>query len=310
MKWLQENPFLAGITAFTIVGAGVFAFLLSQALTRSQEATDGYNQAITKLHSLQERVPYPSVENLEKSKAQTAQYREQLLAIRKKLSSMEAPLDMAVGPQRFQDDLRASVNEVAEKAKEAGVGLPADFYLGFSQYANSLPSEQAAPYLARQLTVIKQLVLRLIDFRVQSIDALTRAALVQEGNAAANPQPAQQANGQKKGGNASATPGKVLERAPFDISFTAEQSKFRVAFNSILSDNQFLIIRSVNVENTNQAGPPVAQAEATPATAYTAPAAENAKKDLNVVLGRELVRVALHLEMIDFTDPTPEGASK
>jgi len=308
MKWLQENPFLAGITAFTIVGAGVFAFLLSQALTRSQEASDGYNQAITKLHSLQERSPYPSVENLEKSKAQTAQYKEQLLALRKKLVSMEAPLDTTVGPQRFQDDLRASVNEVADKAKQAGVGLPTDFYLGFSQYANSLPSEQAAPYLARQLNVIKQLVLRLIDFRVQSIDGLVRAPLIQEGNTpAAQQQP--QGNNQKKGGNSPA-PSKVLERSPFDISFTAEQSKFRVAFNSLLSDNQFLIIRSVNVENTNQAGPPVAQAEATPGTAYTATTTENGKKDLNVVLGRELVRVALHLEMIDFADPTPEGASK
>ncbi len=309
MKWLQENPFLAGITAFTVVGAGAFAFLLSQALTRSQEASDGYTQAITKLHTLQERVPYPSVENLEKSKAQTAQYREQLLALRKKLSSMEVPLDTSVGPQRFQDDLRASVNEVADKAKQAGVGLPTDFYLGFSQYANSLPSEQAAPYLARQLTVIKQLVLRLIDFRVQSVDGLTRAALPQEGNApAAQPQP--QGNNNQRKGAPNQAPGKVLERSPFDISFTAEQSKFRVAFNSLLSDNQFLIIRSVNVENTNQAGPPVAQAEATPGTAYTAAPTENGKKDLNVVLGRELVRVALHLEMIDFADPTPEGASK
>ncbi|PTX96315.1 hypothetical protein DB345_11055 [Spartobacteria bacterium LR76] len=309
MKWLQENPFLAGITAFTIVGAGAFAFLLSQALTRSQEASDAYNQAIAKLHGLQERVPFPSVENLEKSKAQTDQYREQVLALRKKLAAMEALLDMSVNPQRFQDDLRASVNEVADKAKEAGVGLPTDFYLGFAQYANSLPSEQAAPFLARQLTVIKQLVLRLIDFRVQSIDGLVRAPLLQEGNTPASPQPA--AANQKKGGNSnSATPAKVLERSPFDISFTAEQSKFRVAFNSLLNDNQFLIIRSVSVENTNQAGPPVAQADATPNTAYTATATETAKKDLNVVLGREFVRVALHLEMIDFADPTPEKASK
>jgi len=307
MKWLQENPFIAGITAFTIVGAGAFAFLLSQALTRSQEASDGYNQAITKLHTLQDRVPFPSVENLEKSKAQTAQYKQQLQALRKKLASMEAPLDMSVGPQRFQDDLRAAVNDVADKAKQAGVGLPTDFYLGFSQYANSLPTEQAAPYLARQLSVIKGLVLRLIDFRVQSIDGLIRAPLAQEG-AAAPSQPAPAGN-QKKGATPQPGGAKVLERSPFDISFTAEQSKFRVAFNSLLNDNQFLIIRSLTVENTNQAGPPVAQPESTPNTAYTA-TADTAKKDLNVVLGRELVRVALHLEMIDFADPTPEGASK
>lgn len=294
MKWLQDNPFLAGLCAVTLVGAGVLGFLLSQALTRYQEASDGYSQAVQKLHTLQNRVPFPNSENLQKSKEVAAQYRTDLENLRRKLQAMEPPINPSVTPQQFQDTLRASVNETVQKATEGGVTLPKDFYLGFSQYANNLPSEQAAPALARQLGLIKDLIQRLIAFKVQSIDLLDRMPLPQESGAA---QPAAQK------GAAAAT--NIIERFPFDIAFTAEQSKFRVAFNSLLGPEQFLIVRALHVQNSNPTGPAIAgAAEQTPASApaAAAPAASSAagQQNLNVILGRELVQVALRLEMIGF----------
>ena len=292
MKWLQDNPFLAGLCAVTLVGAGVLGFLLSQALTRYQEASDGYSQAVQKLHTLQKRVPFPNSENLQKSKEVAAQYRSDLEDLRRKLQAMELPINPSVTPQQFQDTLRASVNETVQKATEGGVTLPKDFYLGFSQYANNLPSEQAAPALARQLGLIKDLVQRLIAFKVQSIDLLDRMPLPQE---SAPAQPAQK-------GAAAAT--SIVERFPFDIAFTAEQSKFRVAFNSLLGSEQFLIVRALHVQNSNPAGPAIAGAEqtptSTPAAAASAASSAAGQQNLNVILGRELVQVALRLEMIGF----------
>ncbi len=292
MKWLQDNPFLAGLSAVTLIGAGILGFLLSQALAQYQETSDGYAQAVQKLHTLQNRVPFPNSENLEKNKAIAAQYKNDLTSFRSKLSAMVPPLNPAVKPQQFQDDLRAAVNNTVEKANQAGVTLPKDFYLGFGQYANSLPSEQAAPALARQLTLIKDLVQRLLAFKIQSIDLLERTSLPQEGNAAA----------QKAAG-----PAKMLERFPFDIAFTAEQSKFRVALNSLLSADQFLIIRALNVQNSSMTAPAIASAggdsaAATPQAAPATASGADSQQNLNVILGRELVQVAVRIEMIEFTE--------
>jgi hypothetical protein len=293
MKWLQDNPFLAGLSAVTLIGAGILGYLLSQSLTQYQEASDGYAQAVQKLHTLQNRVPFPNSENLEKNKALVDQYKSDLTSLRTKLSAMVPPLNPAIKPQQFQDDLRSAVNDTVDKATKAGITLPKDFYLGFGQYANSLPSEQAAPALARQLTLIKDLVQRLIAFKIQSIDYLERTPLPQEATAAA-----------PKAG----APAKVLERFPFDISFTAEQSKFRVALNSLLGSDQFLIIRALNVQNSSPTAPAIATegGDSNAGSPQAAPAGAAGQPNLNVILGRELVQVSARIEMIEFTE-APEA---
>jgi len=295
MKWLQDNPFLAGLSAVTLIGAGILGFLLSQVLTQYQEASDGYAQAVQKLHTLQNRVPFPNSENLEKNKAVADQYKNDLASLRAKLSAMVPPINPAIKPQQFQDDLRAAVNDTVDKATQGGVTLPKDFYLGFGQYANSLPSEQAAPALARQLGLIKDLVQRLIAFKIQSLDFLERTPLPQEGAAAAAKP-------------AAAPAVKVLERFPFDIAFTSEQSKFRVALNSLLSSDQFLIIRALNVQNSSTTAPAIAPegGDSNAGSPQAAPAAGGGQQNLNVILGRELVQVAARIEMIEFTE-APEA---
>jgi hypothetical protein len=294
MNWFRENPFVAGLTAFTVVAVGALAFLASQAMGQYGELADQYTAAVGKLHQLQNRSPFPNQENLQKTKALEAAYKSELTALQNQLTKLEPPLNPEVRPQQFQDDLRAAVTEVTEKATAAGVKLPEDFFLGFNQYVNSPPEDRAAPALARQLAVIKGVVLNLIEVRVQSIDALTRRPLPEEKPAVAN-----------------APKAPIVQRFLFDIAFTGDQSKFRVIFNQLLRNDQFLVVRAVNVANTAQEGPAVNQ-QATAATSVPGiPGLTDSStpetKELNVVLGRELVRVALRLEMIDFTTPAPEA---
>ncbi len=56
-----------------------------------QETSDAYAQAVHKLHTLQNRSPFPSVENLEKSQLLKGQYAEELGALRAQLESMQMP---------------------------------------------------------------------------------------------------------------------------------------------------------------------------------------------------------------------------
>lgn len=298
MNWFRENPFVAGLVAFTVVAAGALIFMTTQAMTQYGEVSDQYTQAVQKLHGLQNRSPFPNAKNIEATKALEKQYSTELSALQQQLVKLEAPLDADVKPQQFQDDLRASVNQAVQRAGEAGVTLPKDFYLGFSQYINSPPDNRAAPALARQLTVINDLVGALIDTRVQSIDALIRRPLPEELPAAAQ-------NQRKSNG--------IVDRYLIDVAFTADQSKFRVIFNNILKSNRFLIVRAVNIANTSQEGPPVVQDNSQTTTTTGVPGLAGAatggetSNELNVILGRELVKVSLRLEMIDFTMPTTEA---
>ena len=291
MRWINDNPFFAGLAAVTVAGVGALIFLVLQAQAGYQQTSESYVQAVQKLHGLQNRTPFPSQENFAKIKALADGYKSELKALREQLGKMEFPLNPDIKPQQFQDDLRTTVNQTAEKATAAGVTLPKDFYLGFGQYANSLPSERAAPALDRQLAIINQVVLRLIDFKVQSIDNLDRRLLPEE--AALVPEK----NAKKQ---------EVLERYPFDLAFTAEQAKFLVAFNSLLGADQFLIIRALGIQNTIMAGPLIAQSEKNSASAasLTAPAAAAPTAgELNVILGQELVKVTMRIEILDFAEP-------
>ena len=293
MNWLKENPFVSGLIAVTVVATGVLVFFLTQSMTRFQETSDAYTQAVQKLHTLQNRVPFPNAENLEKTKQLEAQYKKELTDLQQHLQKMEIPIVPNVSPQGFQDDLRTAVNRTAERAAAAGVALPKDFYLGFSQYKDSPPSNVAAPVLARQLKVIDKLVSDLIDFKVQSIDYLERQPLPEESGKAP-------ASGDQKDKKTA-----VLHRFPLNLGYTAEQGKFRVAFNSLLNSDQFFIVRALSIQNTAPAGPPVAQPDQTAAAtaASGTPGTESQPNDLNVILGRESVRVSLRLEMITFAEP-------
>jgi hypothetical protein len=306
MNWLKENPFVAGLLAFVVVGGGVLAYFLSEAATVYQETEAAYTAAVQQLHGLQNRSPFPNNENLAKIREQTAKYSATVEGLKAQFAGMQTPLDHDVTPQRFQDTLRTTVNEVVQMADAAQVILPANFYLGFDAYQTSLPSDKAAPALARQLSVISGVVKRLIELRVHSLDFLSRNLLPEESGA----RPAQPNPGQQP-----ASP-RLVEFSPFDVSFTADQGKFRVAFNSLIDSKQFLIVRAVNVENSSQTGPPVVTGSTdagsgTPEGGYNQPAnAPAAATALNVILGREMVKVSLRVDIVNFNFPESKEAQK
>jgi hypothetical protein len=319
VSWLRENSFLAGLATVTVLGCGALIFLMMQAMSHYQETSDAYTQAVQKLHMLQNRSPFPNAENLEKSQLLKEQYSSELDALRAELSKMQTPLDPETKPQKFQDDLRTAVNLVTEKATAAGVELPKGFYLGFSQYANSLPNEHAAPALARELDVIEGIVMNLINLKVRSVDGLERLPLPEESGTNLPPQ---QPEGPRKRGKESETNSIVINRLPFRLDFTAEQGKLRVEFNSLLDPSQFLVIRDLTIQNTSLVGPPISRSP-TPPTIQSPPESPRdqssgspsnhpgstpAPGDLNVILGRELVKASMRVEIIDF--PAPEQPKK
>ena len=288
-------------------------FLTARSMTRYHETLDAYGQAVRRLHVLQNRSPFPNAENLEKSRLLTEQYKSGFESLRAQVAQMQVPIDPGVQPQKFQDDLRAAVNQILERAAAAGVELPKGFYLGFGQYANSLPNEHVAPALAQQLVIIEKLITNLIDLKVQSIDSLNRLPLPEESTP-----PSRKADEPQKGGESQP---EGLRLLPVELTFTAEQGKLRVAFNSLLDSDQFLIVRNLAVQNTARVGPPISRPSspsggqpALPGNDSVAPGEQppgggpeprksQAPATLNVILGRELVRTSLRIEIVNFSIP-------
>ncbi|MEI6033796.1 MAG: Amuc_1100 family pilus-like protein [Verrucomicrobiae bacterium] len=315
MNWFKENPFVAALAVVTLAGAGALGYLISEAAISYSASSAAYAEAVGKLHALQEKTPFPSKENLNTIQDGLDSYSERIQQLQSQLAIMEEPLDPSVTPQLFQDKLRKAVNAIRLDADALGIKLPENFYFGFDQYQSQVPSEKAAPVLDRQLKVIQSVVSLLVPTKegkdgqeskggkednksrlapkVRSIDAIVRTPLPEEGAQASAPPKKQDASLL------------VITRFPFDISFTAEQLKFRAVFNALLGSGPFLIIRSVSIQNTSPQAPAKAAGDpvAKPANPFASAGDKGEKKSLQVILGREFVKSTLRLEMLDFAEP-------
>lgn len=311
MNWIKENPFLSGLLGVVVVVGGGLAFLLFQSMSAFQQANDDYAAGVQKLQSLQNMVPFPNEANLDKAKALQAAYEKEVKNFHQQLVAMEIPLPADMTPQKFQDELRNAVDRAKKNATAAGVALPEDFYLGFNEYSSSLPSEEAAPALSRQLAVISDVVSKLIDTKITGITELKRLPLPDEKEAEAPSRSNQRNAAPATRGNQQPAGPAVVSRFPFDIGFTADQGKFRVAFNSLVNASEFIIVRSLNIQNTQPQSPsktpdPSQQPQA-PADPNAQPGAQPGGAptpgDYVIVLGHEELNVTARLEMIDFAQP-------
>jgi len=301
MNALKENPFITAVILVVVAGCGVLAFFGSGAFTTYQETMAAYTQAVQKLQGLQNKVPFPDEANIKSAEALRDGYQEKLAGLKTQLGALQVPKEDGVSPQQFQDTLRSTVNAVVSRAEVAKVQLPEGFYLGFNDYKDNLPTERAAPELARQLTVITRIVEDLIGPNpenpgVKSIDALERSPLHVESGAGSPAKSPEDSNPQ-------------IEVQPIMVGFTAEQGKFRIAFNNLLKNPQFLILRSLSITNSKTEGPPVAAAADSSAPASPFESTEVTSKaaaSLNVLLGREVLQVNAALEIIHF--PVPASA--
>ena len=287
MNCFKNNPFLVGILAVCLAGSAALGYLIAQSASAYSDSSEAYTKSVGKLHELQNKVPFPSKANEEAIRASLEEYSSSIRNLQSQLARMEVPLDEKFTPQQFQDGLRAAVNDIRSKAEANGVKLPANFYFGFDQYQTQVPTDRAAPFLNRQFLVIQDIIKRLVDYKVASIDGVTRVPLPQE------------SSGQKKADAA----GQVLSRFPFEISFTADQPKFRVAFNSLLGSDQFLIVRSLEIHNTNPQAPAKKSVELPGASNPLAAGTAKDRTNMQVILGREMLKVVLRLEMLDFAEP-------
>lgn len=315
MNWAKNNPFLAVylvVTALALAGVGYFTY---NAFTAYETATTDYDKSVSKLQNLQNRVPFPSQANLTAYSELTSAYATNLNNLMTRLSTMQFP-KTEFTREGFQDHLRQTVSEITQKASANGVTLPDGFYLGFDEYRGALPPETALASLAEQLEGIRTVVTGLIDLKVVSITSIARTQVQEERTSAApraTPAPGQGARKNDTNATKATERAPILVARPFDITFRADQTRVRQALNQIATANQFFIIRSLTIRNTQLEGPlrvvagslPTdgSQPTFTEADASQGQPAPAAQRKLDVIVGREQVDVSVRIEMIRFNLP-------
>jgi len=289
MDWFKNNPFVSLLLAATLVlGGGAVYFALS-ALSALDEQRDAYQANTGELASLQSAKPFPDEGNLRAAQAELAAAQQILGDLAKMVAEQSAPLDPNLTPQRFQDALNARAAALAAQAAEAGVTLPENFYLGFDEYRAQLPSIAAAPLLGQQLESISEAVALLISARVRAISSVARASLPIE-------------NAAPKADASKAD----LALAPFEIVFVSDQGSLRLATTSLIQAKPLLLLRSLEVVNSNPSAP--SKADATPAAAQADDGTEEkAPSEIPVVFGQETLTVRWSLAAVSTTaESSPE----
>jgi hypothetical protein len=95
----------------------------------------------------------------------------------------------------------------------------------------------------------------------------------------------------------------VITVNPFEIAFVADQARFRQAVNSITQADQFLILRTLNVLNSNTEGPKRAEEPSAEQPAATEQTNAAPVSHMRLLVGRETLTVAARIEMLTFNLP-------
>jgi hypothetical protein len=303
MNFFKENPLIAGLAVVALLVIAGGGYMVLQKGSAFALAREDYDNQVAALHRLQNASPYPSTENVAATKDAVEELRNALLQLEQTTRQFVPPVPEDITPQQFQDQLRQQVSAITTKAREAGVQLPDTFYLGFDQFQTGLPTAVEAPFLARQLEIIRWLVERAIEAGVTRIDVLQRGELPVEQD------PAKREFPENPG------PDDIVRRNTIIFGISGEQGRVRRTFNELVRAPQFLIIRSLEFRNSNPQ-PPVKGAEGADATTavpvedslaslFGGPAeadspATGGGESLTIILGRESLQATFALEILDF----------
>ena len=305
MNWLKKNPIALVLIVVAILGTGVTSYLAVDAMARRDEAQASLDSQLQKLKQFQNQKPFPTDVSLKAVKESLAEYRAELGKYRKALAAMEVPLE-SINPQEFQDGLRKAVDELKKNAIGKGVALPDDFFYGFDAYQTAPPSQQEVGDLDREFRVIRRITDSLVDLKIGSIGSLKRQENQPKAPSVPPAPPA------KPGARAESPKAPTISTKTFSITFTAPQEKLLTAFNIIQESPEFLLIRSLTLDNTSPQPPPRPQsggASASPSIPVPG-GSRKSSETIQAILGRESVTASLIVEILDFPDWESEPSTQ
>lgn len=285
----QTRTFLIALGVATLVALGLLWKTSSDLSATSAE----FDNAAQELNRLERRNPYPTEANFIVLKEQSADFKTKLEQLKADLQKRVLPAP-PLAPNEFQARLRQTVTTVTEHTRASKVQLPANFFLGFDEFSSGLPETALAPLLGQQLSQIELLMNLLIDARVDAITSFQRGRLPEERPAATPTSSPSRKRSAKPENN-------IVERSTVEVSFTGHPTALRHVINEISgSTQQFFVIRTLQILNEKDKGPPRASANARPAPASAPAPGATPAASLDFIVGTEEIEAHATIELLRF----------
>ena len=300
--WVSENKL---VTTFLILFIAAFAglgWLIWTAWDDYASAATEYDAKSAELADLSKGTPFPSASNLKKLVATLNQSEANLEKLRTALSAYHiAPFGNIAKakpqdqPQTFQDALRTQVTAIKTLSATSGSTLTPSFYLGLEEYENKLPSQAQTVSLARQLTVLNWLAKTIASQRGTIMAEFARITEEKKMGTSAAP----------------STPVEPYETVGnFRVTLRCEQTAFRDLVNALAAAPYFLVIESLQIQNSN-GEPPRRDALPQQAAIDQPTDVSGAIRRIPIIVGRESLNVFLKIRAFDFPDSShPAEPSK
>jgi len=325
MSWIQENKLPATILGLTGAGVVGLGYLLFNAWSAASDAQAQFETVNVSLANLKSASLAPTPENLAQKQALVQEYEKAVGSLSNVLYKLQ-PEDKPTTNTEFQAKLKA---KTADIKKEGAGRLPDEFNLGFDQYTSELPkSDQVAAELSTYLDSVDQIVRLLLKSGVVSLISLERSQLPSEkGEPEKKQAPAKSKAKGPQPRAAAPQPVSITERRKVQIMVRADQPALQTLLSALTSPSEmpfFTVARLVRIENEVQVGParsagllspseppddpnapPPPEGQAKPVPVGGQPAAVDSK----LVLGNELLRAYIEIDLVKFLNPQTAAAA-
>lgn len=313
MNWRKHIVLIVGggIAVVLLVGALVMLFRFQGSYGVVNRELDA---ARSRLQQLMGRNPFPSAENIEKTRQNLDEAKGVALQLQDLLQRSQISGE-SMEPAEFAPLLERTSRRLMQRAQEFGVILPEGFAFGFSRYAaGELPTPESVPRLVAQLRAVEVLCDALFQAKVAQLDALSREAFDDIAGNNAEPVGMDSRRNTRRTATEEAPvisavpPAETNELYSVErlmVEFQARETAAWDALNAIVRHPVFMAIADVRLENKLAAAGQLGKKQAvTPLGGDRGPgvAAQYPSHDDRVVAGRENVGVSLVIDLYHFHD--------
>jgi hypothetical protein len=130
MVWIKRNLLFVISVAVGLLLTGYCGYLLYNSLDANSGVSDEYKTTLGNLEGFEEKVPYPSKENIQAAKADQDRVRSFLAEFRKSFAAF--PPTPVKDDKGFKIYLEENLVRFRAEAADAGVQLPPDYDFSFS----------------------------------------------------------------------------------------------------------------------------------------------------------------------------------
>lgn len=323
MDWIRENKSLAAIVFAGLAGVLGLGFLLYQGYDSYASSKDVFATTSGSLARMKSAPLAPTPENLKAKQDAVKEYEQVVNKLGTVLLALQQK-DQPISDTEFQAKLKSLIAETKKKAARSRVGLPGDFAFGFEEYTGSLPSnDEAASQLATYLDSVHAVVDLMLDSGVRRITTLARTPLdIEKGAQKEEPKTRGRPAGRPPTAPGAPAPvaAKATERRTIEVTMDLDQVPLQLLMNQLSSPSGipfFTVVRNLRVENTVQTGPMRSEVfipsggndgsgQAGPGDDEegggdgTIKAAEAAAPDAVAVMGNEILRVYMEIDLVRF----------